>query len=141
MIALLALGLGAMVYGLIDPLDGAPADDAHLVLPAIVSEPSREPAATSVSRASTTNLEEPAEAIIARRAAFASSTQIISEPAGAEIVYRGAVVANTPARVPRPGYESDFLVRLKGYESQLVRLGPHSGTSIHIVLEPSRASR
>lgn len=64
------------------------------------------------------------------------STKIITSPTGAEIILRGALVANSPAPVPRPAYESLYLVRLHGYQPQLVSLSPSSPVEIHITLQP-----
>jgi hypothetical protein len=64
------------------------------------------------------------------------TTEIVTHPAGAEIISRGALVANSPARVPRPSYESLYLVRLRGYQPQLVSLSPISPETIQIDLLP-----
>jgi hypothetical protein len=66
------------------------------------------------------------------------STEIVSAPAGAEITLRGALVANAPARITRPSYETLYLVRARGYRSQLVALSPHSPDVIHIELQPNQ---
>lgn len=67
-------------------------------------------------------------------AVAAPSTLIVTEPPGAEIVLGGAVVGNTPAEVPRPDAEELCLLRLSGFEPQLVRLSPRSGAVIRIAL-------
>jgi len=64
------------------------------------------------------------------------ATEFVTNPPGAEIVLRGALIANTPARITRPPYESLYLVRLHGYQPQLVALSMHSPDTIHIDLQP-----
>jgi hypothetical protein len=64
------------------------------------------------------------------------ATNIVTNPPGAEIILRGALVANSPARIARPSYESLYLLRLRGYQPQLVALSPHSPDSIRIDLQP-----
>lgn len=66
------------------------------------------------------------------------STQITSEPSGAEVVHQGAVIGNTPMEVKQPNYEELYLLRLPGYNSQLVRISPFSSSKIHITLQPSK---
>lgn len=65
------------------------------------------------------------------------STEIVTVPPGAEIVLRGAMVANAPARLVRPSYESLYLLRLPGYQPQLVALSPHSPDQIRVTLQPA----
>ena len=64
------------------------------------------------------------------------TTLIASEPAGAEIVLGGAVLGNTPAEVVRPTDEELYLLRLAGFEPQLVRLSASSRDAIRITLTP-----
>lgn len=64
-------------------------------------------------------------------------TQVTSTPTGAELVHQGAVVGNTPTKVKRPTYEQIFLLRHPGYESQLLRISPTSGETLHVTLRPS----
>lgn len=68
------------------------------------------------------------------------ATEIVTNPPGAEIVLRGALVANSPARIVRPPYESLYLLRLRGYQPQLVALSMHSPDTIRIDLQPIAAS-
>jgi hypothetical protein len=63
-----------------------------------------------------------------------NTTQIVSDPPHAELVLGGAVIGNTPAQVVRGPKDADYLLRKQGYESQLVRVTPHSGSSISITL-------
>ena len=66
-------------------------------------------------------------------------TELASSPPGAEVVLSGAVVANTPARIKRGSYEADYLVRLPGYQSQLIRIGPASPGQVTVHLLPLAA--
>ncbi len=68
------------------------------------------------------------------------TTQVTSNPEGAELVHQGAVVGNTPTKVKRPTYEQIFLLRLPGYESQLLRISPSTGEKVHVTLRPSETS-
>ena len=68
------------------------------------------------------------------------TTKISTNPSGAEIVYRGAVIANTPAAVARPDVEADYLLRKPGYQPQLVRLSGVSPREITLNLTPSGAA-
>ncbi|HEX7479014.1 MAG TPA: hypothetical protein VF331_14505 [Polyangiales bacterium] len=127
------VGAGVMMYVDLDAFDdtGDESDEAlganqHLVTPAGVA-----PAATHAS-------SEPAHVV--EGAVPANATQIVSLPAGAELVLGGAIIANTPAQLPRPSYEIDYLVRLPGYESQLVRLGPGSPATILVNLKAAAAA-
>jgi hypothetical protein len=67
------------------------------------------------------------------------TTLIATEPSGAELLLGGAVLGNTPVEVARPqqGDETYFL-RMRGFESQLVRVSPHSGSAIRVMLLPSK---
>lgn len=67
-------------------------------------------------------------------------TRISTQPTGAEIVYRGAVIANTPADVQRPETEADYLLRKPGYQPQLVRISSASPSHITLNLQPSGAA-
>lgn len=92
----------------------------HVVTPA---EPVAEKAAAKPAQAS---------------ASAANVTEIVSDPPHAEVVLGGAVIGNTPAQVVRGPKEADYLLRKQGYESQLVRVTPHSGKSISITLRPKQ---
>lgn len=73
-------------------------------------------------------------------AAQASTTLIATEPSGAELLQSGAVLGNTPLRVPRPASgDATFLVRMHGFESELVRLTPQSNPAIRVTLRPAAA--
>ena len=61
-------------------------------------------------------------------------TQIVSTPPGAEVVASGAVIGNTPVRVPRTSTNTDYLVRMAGHEPQLVRVMPSSPETVSITL-------
>lgn len=65
------------------------------------------------------------------------STRIESVPAGAELIHEGAVEGNTPIDIERPAYEQLYLLRLEGYRSQLVRIGPRSVSTIRVTLKRS----
>jgi hypothetical protein len=127
------VGAGVMMYVDLDAFDntGDESDEAlganqHLVTPA------------GVALAATPAGSEPAHVV--EGAVPANATQIVSLPAGAELVLGGAIIANTPAQLPRPSYEIDYLVRLPGYESQLVRLGPGSPATILVNLKAAAAA-
>jgi hypothetical protein len=65
------------------------------------------------------------------------STLIATEPSGAELVLGDAVLGNTPLEVGRPKRaDQTYLVRLRGFEPQMVRLTPYSGTTIRVMLQP-----
>jgi hypothetical protein len=64
------------------------------------------------------------------------TTLISTQPPGAEVLLGGAVLGNTPVEVERPSADELFLVRLTGYEPQLVRLTPGSRDAIHVTLAP-----
>ncbi len=74
------------------------------------------------------------------RATVTATTELTSVPANAEILRAGAIVANTPARIARPSTEADFLVRLDGYEAQLVRIGPTSPEHLTVKLRSKEPS-
>ncbi|MBN1655010.1 MAG: hypothetical protein JXA30_14670 [Deltaproteobacteria bacterium] len=77
------------------------------------------------------------ETEVSRAQSDKPAVQISSSPPGAELVHEGAVVGNTPTKIERPTYEQIYLLRLPGYESQLVRVSPLSGQSMHITLTPA----
>lgn len=104
------------------PAEGQP----HLVTPAPLPGTPTEGAAVASALAGA-----------APAAATQSTTELITTPAMAEVVRSGAVVANTPARVPRTEHDVDYLVRLRGYDSQLVRVGPSSPAQISLRLLPT----
>jgi hypothetical protein len=84
----------------------------------------------------------PVKAIPLNAAAVQASTLIASEPSGAELLQGGAVLGNTPLRVPRPvNGDATFLVRMPGFESQLVRVTPQSNPAIRIMLIPGPPSK
>jgi hypothetical protein len=73
-------------------------------------------------------------------ATTAATTLISTEPSGAELVLGTAVLGNTPLEVARPKQGDDtYVLRLQGFDPQLVRLTPHSGTTISIMLQPTSA--
>lgn len=66
-------------------------------------------------------------------------TVIATEPSGAELLLDGAVVGNTPLEVVRPqsGHpELTYVVRLRGFTQELVRLSPDSQPAIRVTLTP-----
>ncbi|HKP64283.1 MAG TPA: PEGA domain-containing protein [Polyangiales bacterium] len=120
-IGLLVCASAATLYSLlvddITPVEedvDAATNGEHLVTPA-------EPAAEKVA-------PKPSAAIPG------NTTEIVSDPPHAEVVLGGAVIGNTPTQVVRGTKEADYLLRKQGYESQLVRVTPHSGNSISITL-------
>ena len=72
-------------------------------------------------------------------------TRILSEPTGAQVVVGGAIVGNTPVRVPLPeGSDSrDLTIRLRRYEPEQVRLTAASPEEIVLTLrsESTRSRR
>jgi len=66
-----------------------------------------------------------------------------SEPPGAEVIVAGAVVGNTPTRLPRPidGQGREVEVRLPGYERKTVRLTSRSPELVTVRLEEVRRAR
>jgi PEGA domain len=126
-IGLLACASAATLYSLfVDDLAADVEEDTdaattieHVVTPA-------EPAAEKVPKPAATT------------ASTAKTTEIVSDPPHAEVVLGGAVIGNTPAQVVRGPKEADYLLRKQGYESQLVRVTPHSGNSISITLRPKQ---
>lgn len=65
-----------------------------------------------------------------------AKVMLASEPAGAEVVVRGAVIGNTPMRVPGTAHEALYLLRHRGYHAQLVRVSAQSGEVVVAVLRP-----
>jgi hypothetical protein len=66
-------------------------------------------------------------------------TVIATEPSGAELLLDGAVVGNTPLEVVRPQLgqpELTYVVRLRGFTQELVRLSQDSQTAIRVTLTP-----
>jgi hypothetical protein len=67
----------------------------------------------------------------------ATYTVVATEPSGAELLHGGAVLGNTPLSVPRPTQGDDsYLVRMRGFESQLITLSPRSQEAMLITLFP-----
>lgn len=68
-----------------------------------------------------------------------------SEPPGAEVLVAGAVVGNTPTRLPRPleGQPREVEIRLPGHRQKVVRLSAESPRVLKVRLEeaPRRPSR
>lgn len=91
--------------------------------PSVDEQPKQTPGAQTANPLSTT--------------AEVPMTQVTSSPEGAELVHQGAVIGNTPIKVKRPTYEQIFLLRFPGYESQLLRISPISGDTVHVTLQPS----
>ena len=74
-------------------------------------------------------------------AAGAEMTTIATEPSGAELLLGGAVLGNTPVEVTRPRHgDETYFLRMRGFESQLVRVSPHSGSAIRVMLLPASNS-
>jgi hypothetical protein len=75
----------------------------------------------------------------AAHSAAGGVTVIATEPSGAELLLDGAVVGNTPLEVVRPQVgqpELTYVVRLRGFTQELVRLRPESQTAIRVTLTP-----
>jgi len=65
-------------------------------------------------------------------------TLISTEPSGAELLVGGAVIGNTPLEVRRPSQgEELYLLRLRGFEPQMVKISLHSREAMHITLAPA----
>jgi hypothetical protein len=63
-------------------------------------------------------------------------TLIATEPTGAELLLDGAVIGNTPLEVARPAQgESLYLIRLRGFEQQMVRITSATHDAMHITLQ------
>jgi hypothetical protein len=68
------------------------------------------------------------------------TTLIATEPSGAELLSGGAVLGNTPVAVARPASsEETYFLRMRGFESQLVRISPQSGDAIRVTMVPLSA--
>jgi hypothetical protein len=64
-------------------------------------------------------------------------TLIATEPPGAEVLLDGAVIGNTPLEVTRPVQgEALYLVRMRNFEHQMVRVTNNTHSAIHITLQP-----
>jgi hypothetical protein len=75
----------------------------------------------------------------AAHAAAGNATVIATEPSGAELLLDGAVVGNAPLEVVRPprgAGEHTYVVRLRGFTQELVRLHADSQTAIRVTLTP-----
>jgi hypothetical protein len=75
----------------------------------------------------------------AAHAAAGSVTVIATEPSGAELLLDGAVIGNTPLEVVRPSRgqaEHTYVVRLRGFTQEHVRLGSDSQSAIRVTLTP-----
>jgi len=103
----------------------------------LLTKPRATVAAKSAVAASATHVTTAADRAPQSGPPARPSTEIVSIPPGAEIVLRGAMVANAPARLVRPSYESLYLLRLPGYQPQLVALSPHSPDQIRVTLQPA----
>jgi len=71
--------------------------------------------------------------------ASGTATVIATEPSGAELLLDGAVVGNTPlevARPPRGQGEHTYVVRLRGFTQELIRLNSESQAAIRVTLSP-----
>jgi hypothetical protein len=73
----------------------------------------------------------------ATQAAAVPTTLIATEPSGAELLLGGAVLGNTPVAVARPSSgEETYLLRMTGFEWQLVRISAQSGGAIRVTMRP-----
>ncbi|HTU57577.1 MAG TPA: PEGA domain-containing protein, partial [Polyangiales bacterium] len=75
----------------------------------------------------------------AAHAASGNATVIATEPSGAELLLDGAVVGNTPLEVVRPPRgqgEHTYVLRLRGFTQELVRLNAESQPAIRVTLTP-----
>ncbi|HKP60352.1 MAG TPA: hypothetical protein VJV78_26685 [Polyangiales bacterium] len=69
-------------------------------------------------------------------------TLIATEPSGAEVLLERAVIGNTPLEVTRPTQgEALYIVRLKNFEQQMVRITSVTHSAIHITLTPVAAEQ
>jgi hypothetical protein len=97
--------------------------------------------ASEAAAADATNVEHSvnaaADSPAKQNAATAPSnvTEIVSNPPNAEVVFGGAVIGNTPVRVARTNFDADYLVRLGGYDPQLVRVSSSSPSTIVVALK------
>jgi hypothetical protein len=70
------------------------------------------------------------------------TTLIATEPSGAELLLGGAVLGNTPVAVARPVQNDEtYFLRMRGFESQLVRISPQSGEAIRVTMVPLAPNR
>jgi hypothetical protein len=72
-------------------------------------------------------------------AASSNSVVIATEPSGAELLLDGAVVGNTPLEVPRPPrgqVELTYVIRMRGFTQELIRLSVESQPAIRVTLTP-----
>jgi hypothetical protein len=70
------------------------------------------------------------------------TTLIATEPSGAELLLGGAVLGNTPVAVARPVQNDEtYFLRMRGFESQLVRVSPQSGAAIRVTMVPLAPNR
>jgi hypothetical protein len=81
-----------------------------------------------------------------KQAAPVPLTLISTEPSGAELLVGGAVIGNTPLEVRRPSQgEELYQLRMRGFESQMVKVSLDSREVMHVTLapipEPSRPRR
>ena len=81
--------------------------------------------------------ESPPEQTAPTAALHVETIRIETVPEGAELMHRGAVIANTPADIERPAFEQLYLLRLEGYQPQLVRIGPRNLGKIRVTLKPA----
>ncbi len=64
-------------------------------------------------------------------------TLIATEPTGAELLLDNAVIGNTPLEVARPtSGDAMYVIRLRGFEPQMVRITNTTREAIHITLVP-----
>jgi len=69
----------------------------------------------------------------------ASTTVIATEPSGAELLLDGAVVGDTPLQVVRPraaNTEHVYIIRMRGFGQEQVRLKADSQQAIRVTLRP-----
>jgi hypothetical protein len=78
--------------------------------------------------------EQPTTDEAAQPKAAVPLTELRSDPPGAEVIVGGAVIGNTPVRVAHAEFDTDYLLRLGGYEPQLVRVTSASPNLIQVTL-------
>lgn len=78
-----------------------------------------------------------AEATMAPSVSAIPYTRIVSSPPAADVVAQGQVVGQTPLSVARGQDDAVVVVRKPGYESQILRVGPNSPSTLQIALVPS----
>jgi hypothetical protein len=65
-------------------------------------------------------------------------TLIATEPSGAELLLDNAVIGNTPLEVARPTQgDAMYVIRLRGFDPQMVRITSTTRDAIHITLVPA----